>query len=422
MSSMLHPSKLQNVVVVGGSLGGLMHALAIMVHSPSAKVTILERSPTALLHNQGAGVVAGADTQSFFSRYVCPGHDFAVLSTQRLYLDRKGDVIPGSVENKNQRMTSWDTLYRFLRWRVDDMDIKDYLSNSDLKKLESRLSSTSHGKADYQYGCKVNSVEDLGPSDGVRIHWTNKSGKEEEITADLVIAADGASSSVRRTLLPSVQRTYAGYVALRGTVPENEISKSAADAFVEKFAFHHADGTQILAYAIPGENGTLEPGKRLMNWVWYMNYKQDSDELVDLMTGKDQAHHHITLPPDMMKDEVWARQKQEAKDILPPQFAELVDKTIHPFVQAITDNISPSNEFFDGKLLLVGDSLAGFRPHTAASTSQAAFDASTLGEWLGGEISKDEYNSRVMEYAAENQRHGVELGERSQFGKHPLAC
>ncbi|KAI4758161.1 FAD/NAD(P)-binding domain-containing protein [Aureobasidium sp. EXF-3400] len=377
---MLHPSKLQNVVVVGGSLGGLMHALAIMIHCPKVKVTILERSPTALLHNQGAGVVAGADTQSFFSRYV------------------------------------------YLRWRVDDMDIKDYISGSDLEKLQAKLSNSSHGTASYQYGCNVKSVEDLGPSEGVRVRWTNKSDKEEEITADLVIAADGASSSVRRTLLPSVQRTYAGYVALRGTVPETEVSESAAEAFVEKFAFYHADGTQILAYAIPGENGTLEPGKRLMNWVWYRNYKEDSDELVDLMTGKDGSHHHITLPPDQMKDEVWTKQKQEARDVLPPQFAELVDKTVHPFVQAITDNISPNNEFFDGKLLLVGDSLAGFRPHTAASTSQAAFDASTLGEWLEGEIDKNEYNHRVMDYAVQNQRHGVELGERSQFGKHPLAC
>ena len=419
---MLQPSKIQNVVVVGGSLAGLMHALTIITHCPKVKVTILERSPSALLHNQGAGVVAGADTQSFFSRSVCPGQDFAVLSTQRHYLDRKGNIIQGSAEKKDQRMTSWDTLYRYLRWRVDDMDIKDYISDSDLKKLKTKLSDFSYGTADYQYGCKVGSVQDVGSSEGVRVRWTNKFHKEEEMTADLVIAADGASSSVRRTLLPSVQRTYAGYVALRGTVPEAEISESAAEAFVEKFAFYHADGTQILAYAIPGENGTLEAGQRLMNWVWYRNYKEDSDELVDLMTGKDQSRHHITLPPDQMKDEAWEKQKQDAKDVLPPQFAELVDKTVHPFVQAITDNISPNNEFFDGKLLLVGDSLAGFRPHTAASTSQAAFDASTLGEWLEGKIDRDEYNHRVMKYATEIQKHGVELGQRSQFGKHPLAC
>lgn len=418
---MSRPQQLQNVTVVGGSLAGLMHALTILTHSPSAKVTILERSPTALLHNQGAGVVAGSETQSFFSRYVCPEHEIAVRSKQRLYLDHRGDVVQGSVENREQRMTSWDTLYRLLRWRVDGMEAKDYISKADLEKINAKLSHSSHGKAFYEYGCNVKSVKDLGSSKGARVYWTDKSGNEQETTTDLVIAADGASSTIRKTLLPSIKRTYAGYVALRGTVPEPELSGEASQAFVEKFAFFHTQGVQILAYLIPGENGTLEPGKRLMNWVWYRNYEEDSAELVNLMTDKDGSRHHVTLPVNSMKEEVWTKQKQDAKEILPPQFAELVNKTIHPFVQAITDNISSENEFCDGKVLLVGDSLAGFRPHTAASTGQAAFDALTLGEWLDGKIDREEYNSRVLEYAKEVQRHGVMLGERSQFGRHPFA-
>ncbi|KAI5246925.1 FAD/NAD(P)-binding domain-containing protein [Aureobasidium subglaciale] len=413
--------ELKIVIIVGGSLAGLMHALTILTHCPSAKVTILERSPTALLHNQGAGVVAGSDTQAFFSRYVCPGHDFAVSSRRRQYLDRNGDVIKQSVEDREQRMTSWDTLYRFLRWRVDDMDIEDYVSGSDLEDLQARLSDHSHGNADYLYGCKVLSVADMGPAEGVLVRWTNKSGEEAQATADLVIAADGANSSVRKTLLTSVERTYAGYVALRGTVPEDEISESATEAFIEKFTFFHTEGTQILAYVIPGDNGTLEPSKRLVNWVWYRNYIDDSEELADLMTGKDGTRHRVTLPPDQMKNESWVKQKQDAKDILPPQFAELVGKTTHPFVQAITDNISPTNQCCGGRLYLVGDALAGFRPHTAASTNQAAFDASTLGKWLEGKIDGEAYNDRIMYHAVDGQRHGVELGERSQFGSHPFA-
>jgi 2-polyprenyl-6-methoxyphenol hydroxylase-like FAD-dependent oxidoreductase len=41
------------------------------------------------------------------------------------------------------------------------------------------------------------------------------------IEANIVIGADGASSTVRRLLLPEVDRTYAGYVAWRGTVKES---------------------------------------------------------------------------------------------------------------------------------------------------------------------------------------------------------
>ena len=57
---------------------------------------------------------------------------------------------------------------------------------------------------------------------------------------------------------------------------------------------------------------------------------------------------------------------------------------------------------------------------TAASTSQAAYDALVMGEWMSGNIGQKEYESRVMDFAVRLQKHGVMLGERSQFGRHPL--
>jgi hypothetical protein len=72
-------------------------------------------------------------------------------------------------------------------------------------------------------------------------------------------------------------------------------------------------------------------------------------------------------------------------------------------------------------VLLVGDALAGFRPHTAASTGQAAFDALRMGDWFGGEINEEKYHERVLEFSKVVQEKGVMLGERSQFGRHPFA-
>ena len=421
------PHPLKSVIVVGGSLAGLMHALVLLAHSPSTKVTILERSPSTLLHNQGAGVVAGSETQAFFSAYVCPGHEIAVSSRQRLYLDRGGEVVDGSVEERGQRMTSWDVLYRLLRHRVDGLDASEYLRDGEtgfgggasslgvLGGLEE-----SDAKAAYLNGCKVSSIEDAGSS-GVCVKYVDKSGTAVSVTADLVIGADGGSSAVRAQLLPSVERKYVGYVAFRGTVSELDISSAEAQAFVEKFAFFHAEGSQILAYLIPGENGTLEKGRRLVNWVWYCNFKEDSDEYENLMTDKQGKRHALTLPVGGMQESVWKRQKENADNSLPPQFAELVNKTEHPFVQCITDVISPENQFMDGKVLLAGDALAGFRPHTAASTGQAAFDALTLADLLQGKIDRAKYRDIVLGFAKEVQKHGVELGERSQFGRHPFA-
>jgi 2-polyprenyl-6-methoxyphenol hydroxylase-like FAD-dependent oxidoreductase len=399
----------KSVIIVGGSLAGLMHALVLLSLPKPPIVRILERSPTALLHNQGAGIVAGNETQEFFDKFVRSGRDVAVTSKLRLYLDRSGKVMDGSIEERQQRMTSWDLLYHLLRWRVEGLE-SEYVDG---------LSADERPKASYENGCTVKALEKSG--DAVKLTWTSKDHGEQTSEADLVIAADGASSTIRRLVRSDVKRNYVGYVAWRGTVPENELSDQAKDVFMEKFPFYHSTGIQVLGYLIPGKNGTTEPGQRLFNWVWYCNYEDGSSELEELMTDVNGKRHAITLPVGSMNPEVWSKQKAYASQVLPPQYAEAVNKTQQPFIQAITDVRSPQNSFLDGRVLLVGDALAGFRPHTAASTGQAAFDALRMGDWFGGEINEETYHERVLEFSKEVQEKGVMLGERSQFGRHPFA-
>lgn len=73
----------------------------------------LERTPTFLLENQGAGIVAGGDTIEFFKKYDRSGKQVAVPSYKRLYLNQKGEVIHEEVNRQN--MTSWDLVYYLLR-------------------------------------------------------------------------------------------------------------------------------------------------------------------------------------------------------------------------------------------------------------------------------------------------------------------
>lgn len=386
-----------------------MHALILLSLPKPPTIRILERSPTSLLHNQGAGIVAGNETQEFFDRFVKAGIDIAVTSKLRLYLDKSGKVMDGSVEERQQRMTSWDLLYHLLRWRVEGFQ-SDYVKG---------LEADERPKAVYENGCTVTSVEESG--DQVKLTWTHKDHGEQTSEADLVIAADGASSTIRRLVKSDVERKYVGYVAWRGTVPEIELSDEAKHVFVEKFPFYHSTGIQALGYLIPGKNGTTEPGQRLFNWVWYCNYEDGSTGLEDLMTDVHGKRHAITLPVGSMNPEIWSRQKAYASKVLPPQYAEAVNKTQQPFIQAITDVISPQNSFLGGKVLLVGDALAGFRPHTAASTGQAAFDALRMGELFTGDIDKATYDGQVLDFSKMMQEKGVMLGERSQFGRHPFA-
>lgn len=409
-------AKPKNIAIVGGSLGGLFAGVALKHLRKDLKIRILERNPTPLLYDQGAGVVAGEGVQDFFRKHDRTKTPLAVTSHQRLYLNKEGMVIDR--EDREQHMTSWDLLYHLLRTNFDGVD-------SGYAKAPSP--ETHEGSAMYDYGQQVMEI-DFCSSESLYIKSRTSRGDDITVNADMLIGADGPSSSVRKYIDSEVQRKFAGYVAWRGTVQENLVSQSATDVFVEKFPFFHTEGIQILAYTIPGLNGTVEPGQRLLNWVWYTNYKEESPEHVELMTDKDGKRHHITLPPGGIQDHVWQRQKEIASEVLPPQFAELVNKTKVPFVQAITDVLSPAAVLpSDDRVLLIGDALAGFRPHTAASTNQAALNAMKLAETVDRILEgadRDEalrsWEQDVLDYAKSMQQHGIDIGNRSQFGIHSL--
>ena len=434
----IKPLAKRDIVIVGGSLGGLMVAIPLI--RLGHNVTIIERSPTPLLHDQGAGIVAGGETLEFWSKFKPGVHpndsqrwkarDIAVHSRQRLYLDVKGKVIDR--DPWEQRMTSWDLLYYLGRAAFDGVD-SEYLVKQDASNSDDHTPSGG-GKAKYEFGRSVTSIREV--DDRIEISYSDSrdhtngdtTSASDTMTADFLIAADGPSSTLRPVLIPNPPpRTYVGYVAFRGTVPELNLSSSAKTAFVESFTFYHGTGCQILAYTIPGAKGTLTPGERLINWVWYWNFPESSEEFKNVMTDRDGKHHRFTLPSGgKMRDDVWGTQKSRADEFLPPQFAELVNKTTNPFVQAITDLPPPPSDtkitrLLGGKALLLGDALAGFRPHTAASTSQAALHALLVDKVFKGEMSWDEYEKKVLDHAKFWVERGIMLGERSQFGVHPMA-
>lgn len=390
-------------------MGGLFAGVALKTHGYNT--IILERTPTFLLDNQGAGIVAGGDTIEFFKRYDRTGKPVAVPSYKRIYLNQKGDIIHEEVNRQN--MTSWDLAYYLLRANYDRVE-SDYLEGG--KVPEER---PTDGKTDYRYGCTVTDVVEEGSKVKVIYKSKGEDGTEVEntLTADLVVAADGPNSSLRAKFEPSIRRKYAGYCVIRGTVPEPEASQESLEVFRERFCFYHAPGIQNLTYTIAGANGNTEPGRRLLNFVWYTNFPEGEPELEKLMTDKDGRRRRITIPPGMIAWDAWEMVKQKAIDGLPPQMAEMAHKSQNPFVQCITDVITPKPLYLNDKVVLVGDALAGFRPHTVASTSQAAFDVMSLVDWMDGNIDRKQFVKQTMQFARTIQDMGVKIGDRSQFEK-----
>jgi len=403
-------------------LGGL--AAGIALKSLGYKTTVLERNPNVLLQDQGAGIVAGGDSLEFFRRYNRCKRPIDVKSKLRQYLDKDGNVIHtidvvqsmSSVGSRAVRMeiqsrglmliiwVQWDLTYHMMRANYDGLE-SEYC---DVPPADA-----THGEADHQHDRNVTALTEEG--DGVRVFWRTAAGTEGSILADTVIGADGPSSTIRSLFAPGVQRTYAGYCALRGTVPEHVVSTATQQALCETWTFFHAPGVQILTYLIPGVAGTVEPGKRLINFVYYRNFPAGSAELDDILTDRDGVRRHLTTPPGMMPAATWAKQAAIARAALPPPLAEVVCATTKPFVQAVTDVLAPDHEFLGGKVVLLGDALAGFRPHTVASTSQAALDAMLLADYVDGGLAREAWRRQTMGYARYIQRRGVEMGNRSQF-------
>ncbi|MGC2132565.1 MAG: FAD-dependent monooxygenase, partial [Xanthobacteraceae bacterium] len=88
-------------------------------------------------------------------------------------------------------------------------------------------------------------------------------------------------------------------------------------------------------------------------------------------------HHAAGIPPPLIRPEVIARVKADAKALIAPQIAEIFARTT-PFFQPIYDLASPQMVF--GRVALAGDAAFVARPHAGAGTTKAALDAACLAD------------------------------------------
>lgn len=151
-------------------------------------------------------------------------------------------------------------------------------------------------------------------------------------------------------------------------------------------------------YLIPSDSGSLTPGTRLINWVWYYNLAEGSPELVEALTDTTGYLHSNTVPAGLVRPDIWQKHLATALPNMAAPFAELLSKPQELFVTKITDALSEKAAFHDGRVLLVGDALAAFRPHLAVATEQAAKHCLGLGEVWEGRKTIEEWEREATMY------------------------
>lgn len=372
----------QRAVVVGGSFGGLTTSL--LLRERGFDVDLYERSP-ALLDGRGGGIVLQPDTV----RWITERHDdlrVADLSTGSSVLRYLG---PGNAvvheEPASWRFSSWTTLYRTL--------LADF------------------GTERYHLGDAVVGLDQDAESVEVRF----LSGRRER--AELVVFADGISSTGRRRLLPHHRPRYSGYVGWRGTVPEADVTPETRMLLEDALGYCVIEHSHVCMYPIPGRAGELERGRRLLNYVWYRNVPE-GPALDELMTDTRGQAATVSVPAGRVQPRYVADVRARAAELLPPAAAELVARTEHPYIQAVLD-IAVARMAF-GRVALVGDAAFAARPHAAAGTAKAAADAWALAEALNDRdndvvAALQAWEPARLALGEDLIRRNSEMGARAQF-------
>ncbi|KAH7304050.1 hypothetical protein B0I35DRAFT_445782 [Stachybotrys elegans] len=366
--------KHSRVVIVGGSLAGLM--CAIVLKKAGYHVQVLEQDDDQRRSHM-AGIGLGPVGARFLSQYARLESVFT-HTTNGVHL-LKGDGSMKLLAQGRREITSWDTLYLcFPPHPADD----------------------TGGTATYSSNTKVIKIESSGASgSGLVVFAQDTTTKKEYcIPAAMIIGADGPDSVVRARYLPEVRRHYAGYVAWRGTIPENEVSADTFKMFESSVVAHTMKKQHCIVYSIPGADGSLEPGRRFLNFLWYTN--ESPEALEDILVDNEGRRRHNIVPATYVREEVWAARLEEARSMcLPKAVLEVMGMIRHPFIQVITDFCSPCAMFEGGKALLVGDAVSLFRPHAAMGGAQAAYHALLLEQYLCGEISLEGWHDRVTQFS-----------------------
>lgn len=341
----------KDIGIIGGSMAGL--SAAILFGREGANVKVLERTSRELT-GRGAGIVL---PENFIGE--CVSLDLFDPDIPRIPITGRTFIVADKIlpEGKpiwNQHLDcvalSWSDVYHNLRSRVPN---ESYVHNAEVKFVFNSGNKwhvlTTHGDR-YQF--------------------------------DLLIAADGMDSFLRKQEFPTYTLNYAGYVAWRGTIL---VSESMQEKFSKgHMPCHVFENGHLLFYQIPQHHSQPE-GYKLFNWLIY---EMCDKELLDkFLVDKNGKKHNVSLPLNSLGKDHLQHLHQFASRVLPSHMAEIICNTKTPFLQVIFDGQVP--RYVKNGICFIGDAATVLRPHSGSGVLKSIKDSISLKKLFENPESKN---------------------------------
>lgn len=346
-----------NVIIVGGGIGGLFAANALISHGLT--VSVYEQAPE--LGEVGAGVYLTPNSVRHLERVgLGPAVEkwgARVGVNSHYFRDDGAPIAPVQVTDS----AGWNATFGMHR-----ADFVDFLAAA----LPAGVVHTGH---------KAIGFEQNG--DKAKVLFANGASAE----ADVVIAADGIHSELRQFVVPPAKPVFHGSVAYRGTVPHDKFPDWPTD----RWQMWLGKGKHFLVFP-------LRAGK-LINYVGFV--PADAEMKESWSAPGD---------PDVLRAEFAGWDPRIGK------LLALVDKT---FRWALYDR-EPLPVWSRGRLSLLGDAAHPMLPHLGQGANQSIEDGMALATILAN--SDDEhvpaalvaYEGLRRERVAQVQRGARENGLR----------
>ncbi|WP_261998128.1 FAD-dependent monooxygenase [Stenotrophomonas sp. Ste96] len=320
------------ILIVGGSLAGLTFALACARRG--MPVRIIERS---------LGHLRGGDSLTV---------DLNILKAVVGFDPRSAPAL--QVVPAYRDLTTWSALYGWLRDRAADTP-----------------------GIIIEQGRSVALVADDHEQPTVTLDDGNIR------TGRAVIGADGYRSMIRRVISPEAPfAQYAGYLVWRGLVDERLLSRPVAWPSDGGLWIDFIGGYRLVAATLPGQDGSLEPGKRQITFAWFDSHQEAL--LRDTGCLTEDGSIVGTLARGMIDPAVREALLAKVHSVWPPTWAEAVKKgiTVNNVLSGAPIAEYRPERLARGRLAVIGDAAHVVSPMTGRGYLTGVEDAEILGQSL----------------------------------------